>query len=230
MSTYGKIAEEASRLLNDSTDNCGSEYNFTRWSKRELISYAKDAVAVIASSVPKKFVAIKTVKLQKGFAQELPKNCSKIIKFLGLVGDANASLVSPTNINLSSLFREECYSNSSNYVINSFSVESVSDKVFYVDPPVPASEEGVEAKVLCYHFPDESLDDDYVIESWMHNIIIEWVLYRGYSSEDESTTSGQNTTVHLQHFYTLISNYRSSMDSLEDDARKAVNETSGSNR
>lgn len=229
MYTYEDIAFEVSKLLNDS-EHCDSQYNFTRWSKSELIHYAKDAVSVIATSVPKKFVVVEIVKLQPGSTQELPKDCSKIVKVLNLADDIGASPVSSANEHLSALFPKMCSGVSSDsYKIDSVSLEPSSDRIFYVHPPVPVSEKGTELKVLCFKFPSESLEDDYEIEPWMHNMIVEWCLYRGYSSEDESSTSDQNATTHLQHFYTLIANYRASLDSLDSDNLGAINASAQAN-
>lgn len=229
MYTYEDIAIEVSKLLNDS-EHCDSQYNFTRWSKSELIHYAKDAVGVIAASVPKKFVSIETVKLQPGSVQELPKDCSKVIKILNLADDIGASPVSSANEHLSALFPKTCSGVSSDsYSIDSVSLEPSSDRIFYVNPPVPVSSKDTEVKVLCSKIPEELNDDDYEIEHWMHSMIIEWVLYRGYSSEDESSTSDQNATTHLQHFYTLIANYKASLESLEDGNLGAINASAQAN-
>lgn len=76
------LAEEASRLLNDSHD-CNDEYNFTRWSKAELVKYAKDAVTNIFMLYPSKFTISERFKLQPGSIQTLPENCTLMTKLIG---------------------------------------------------------------------------------------------------------------------------------------------------
>lgn len=209
-----KIANEASKLLNDSYD-CDQEYNFTRWSENELIHYAQDAVNMIYLLYPKKFTEVVTVTLQKGKIQQLPDKCSKITKVLGVDqnGRASSSIASAVNGRLGELFPSGCLESSdpNSYEIESYDLEDTSDKVFYVYPPVPA--DGIEANIICIVAPDVN-DLRYEPAVWMHNPIIEWVLYRAYSSEDESAQSANQSEYHLKHFYSILENYMKSSEYL----------------
>lgn len=206
-SSFEDIAKEASKLLNDS-DHCDSEYDFTRWSKNELAHYAQDAVSMIFMLSPKKFTECKTITLSQGNVQKLPSGCTKLTKVLGVKSDSSAtsSIVPATNERLGELFPSGCSEslNPNNYAVSGYSLEPSSDNIFYVDPPVPV--DGIEVQVICACEPDTH-SSDYQPEGWMHNAIIEWVLYRAYSSEDEATQGANMATMHLQHFYTIMENF-----------------------
>lgn len=214
MNTLADIAKEASRLLNDSYRD-DPEYDFTRWSQVELIHYATDALRVLVALYPKKFGKLTKFELVPGMVQELPSGCSKLLKILGtenqlLNGDANASIAKSIDDRLGNLFAKDCSEAVSflaeDYKIDSFSIEENADKIFYVKPPVPVTETPVIAVAICAGIPAD-IDRDYTPEDWMHNLIIEWILYRAYGSEDESSQSKENSDTHLRHFYALLGNY-----------------------
>lgn len=209
-SCFCKLAEEASKLLNDSY-NCDPQYNFTRWSKDELIHYAKDAISMIVSLHPKKFTNCVEIELQEGSVQKLPENCTLLTKVIGSPNSiaAPSSIAVNTDDRLANLFNDSCSQaviSVNDYEIESYSIEETSDNIFYVKPPVPKTLEPFKINVLCVEYPDTS-DSDYCPETWMHNAIIEFMQYRAYSSEDESVTSASNANLHLEHFYSIIRNH-----------------------
>lgn len=217
-SAFEDIAIEASKLLNDSYD-CNPEYNFTRWTQSDLAHYAKDAVNMMFMLYPQKFTDCKVVTLSKGRVQKLPDNCVKLIKVLGVKDDSrvNSSITSATNERLGELFQSGCSEslNPSDYEVKGYSLEPASDNIFYIDPPAPVA--GIEVNVICACAPDTN-DINYAPESWMHNPLIEWVLYRAYSSEDESAQAANMASMHLQHFYTILENYVSVSQGLTAEA------------
>lgn len=211
---FEDIAIEASKLLNDSYD-CDPEYDFTRWSKNDLAHYARDAVSMIFMLNPKKFTECKTITLEAGRVQKLPTGCTKLTKVLNVNNNSrvNSSIAPAVNERLGELFQSGCSEslNPNDYEVTGYTLEETSDNIFYVDPPVP--QDGVEINVICACHPD--LDSkDYELEDWMHNAVIEWVLYRAYSSEDESGQAANQAGLHLQHFYTIMQNFVNAQNSL----------------
>ena len=226
ISCLAEIAKEASKLLNDSND-CNDQYNNTRWSINELVHYAKDGITMIWMMYPKKFTTVKNINLVKGKVQKLPEDCVKLTNVIGVNGEhTGISAAAMTDDRLSDLFRFECNTDplsngkDNKYHLKSWSVEETSDNIFYVTPPV---EDGqvVKLDVICSEAPD--IQDEYCPERWMHNLIIEWMLYRAYSSEDESTYSQENSTMHLNHFYSMLSNFQNAENMLVDKTMKSGN-------
>jgi hypothetical protein len=230
-SCFEELAKEATNLLNDSYE-CDQNYDNTRWSIKELVHYAQDAVIMTWMLYPKKFTTCKTITLKKGKVQKLPEGCVKLTNVLGVNGDeaAASSIAATTDDRLSDLFHNECTepTSSDDYSVKSWSIEETSDNIFYVTPPVPCDGE-VELDVICSETPDVR-NKDYCPEAWMHNLIIEWILYRAYSSEDESTYSQENSQAHLNHFYTMIGNFqRAEMELMDRTMRGSSNASTASN-
>lgn len=229
MDTLKDIAVEASRLLNDSYD-CDPEYNFTRWSKSELIEYGKDAIRSLFTLVPKKFTSVKKIELVPGKVQYLPEGCTKIVKVLNAGDNDNtqavSSIANSVNSRLGNLFSDKCSGSAylldpSSYTIESFSLDESSDQIFYVEPPVPVSSDPIYANVICYGLPD--IKGNYIVSDWMHNAVIEFILYRAYSSEDESANSSTNAKAHLEHFYTSIGNFLAAEKSMTPEMTRRLN-------
>jgi hypothetical protein len=206
MTTLYDIAKDVSKLLNDS-QHCDGEYDFTRWSQHELATYGKMGMAMLFSLVPKKFTNLVQIELKPGSVQNLPEGCTKIVKLLNMNGiDATSSIAKHTDDRITSLFSNNCgavsYFNGL-YEVKSYSLEETSDNVFYVTPPVPHSEDKLVVNAICYQMKDINLKETN-IEPWAWNAIIEWMLYRAYQSEDESSNSLTQMETHLKNFYTMV--------------------------
>lgn len=204
MKTFEDIALEVSKLLLDASD-CDTSYNFTRWSKNDLIHYAQDAIRMLVILKPDWFSELKVVELQPGRVQEIKEGCEKIIKIIGVHGsvDADSPIASTVNDRLSGIFPSTCAESvsSKDYVIESYTIEPKAKNIFYVSPPVPDNGP-VLVDVICSGTPD--MDEDYVIPNWAHNLIIEWMMYRAYISEEESDGAQGAAQLHLSHFYAML--------------------------
>lgn len=224
MRNLASIAEEVAKLVND-FNHCDSEYNFTRWTKQELIHYAEDAIVTLFTLLPSKFTEVVDVPLQAGTVQKLPADCVKITKVLGITDGCGAlsSIASNGDDRLGSLFSQTCSESvsPSEYEITGYSIEETSDNIFYVSPPVPKRALPLNVAVICSSMPSD-MDKDFVPETWMHNMIVEWVQYRAYSSEDESTSSDDNAKMHLEHFYAMIANFRKAEETLTSSSKRQV--------
>lgn len=207
MSNFKDIAFEVSKLLLDSSD-CGTGVNFVRWSENDLIHYAKDAIIQISILKPDWFSEVKIMTARPGRVQQAPSGCDKVLKVLGVSGsvDADSPIASTVNERLSGIFPSKCSQslNSKNYKLSGYTIEGLSRTVFYVDPPVPVDGE-VKLDILCTSVPDTN-DKDFNIPSWAHNLIVEWMMYRAYLAEEESSGSEGSSQLHLQHFYAMIGN------------------------
>lgn len=130
--------------------------------------------------------------------------------------DFDSDVDRKTEIENENEFKEEAFAETpsvvkepttaNNYQIESYSIEETSDNIFYLNPPVPANIGTVYVDIICSKHPNVD-SSNYCPEIWMNNAIIEWVLYRAYISEDESTNSPANASKHLEHFYMIIKNY-----------------------
>ena len=206
MKTFEDIALEVSKLLLDAQD-CDPSYNFTRWSKNDLIHYAQDAIVMISGLKPDEFSELKVIELNPGRVQEIKEGCDTIVKVIGVHGsvDADSPIASTANDRLSGIFPSTCAESvtSANYELLSYTIEPKAKGIFYVNPPVPA-DGTVSVDVICSGTPE--FTDDYMIPSRIHNLVIEWMMYRAYISEEESSGAEGASQLHLRHFYAMLQN------------------------
>lgn len=229
MSTLDDIAREVAKLLLDASD-CDSAYDFTRWSKNDLKHYAKDGIVMLASLRPDWFGELKTITLQPGRVQQISSTCEKLIKVIGVHGsvDADSPIASTVNDRLSGVFPSKCTKSVSakDYKLLDYTIESKSDKIFYVNPPVPADGE-VKLDVICSSVPE--MNDDYVIPNKMHNLIVEWMLYRAYLAQEEVDGAETTASLHLNYFYSMLRSIQQADNIISGKVRISGNATVESN-
>lgn len=225
MTTFKDLALEVSKLLNDSYRDSG-EYDFTRWSEDDLKEYAIDAIRILVIELPEKFAKITQADLVAGRIQQT--DCDTILKVIGVHGqnDTPASLTSSVvDDRIDALFSKQMCVDSDHlnkYVLKSYTLEENMTNVFYVNPPVPGSVLPLSVDIICSDIPDNINDDDYNIATWAHNAIIEWMLYRAYSNEDESQYSQENAKMHLNHFYAILKMIKESIESKKNGKPNAT--------
>lgn len=230
MSNFDQLAFEVSKLLLDSND-CGDGPNFVRWSKNDLIHYAKDAIIMISLLKPDWFSELKVMTAQPGRVQTVPEGCDKLLKVIGVHGsvDADSPIASTVNERLGGIFPSNCTQalTAKDYKLSGYTIEGASKNIFYVEPPVPADGE-VKLDIICTSSPDTS-DKDYVIPNWMHNLAVEWMMYRAYLSEEESSGAEAAAQLHLQHFYAMIGNISQADDIVSGKVGMRRNATAETN-
>lgn len=212
---------DASKALKD-YEGCDG-HNFVRWSKSELKQYAMDGLGLLYSLYPRKFQSIQEIELQKGKLQELPEGYTTLVKVFGVQRDdgAIASIASSTNTRISDLFQHECAIGSgsmsaSDYEITGYEIEELGDNIFYVEPPVPASEKPIKVKVLATKTPE--VGDVTEIPSWARALVLEWVLYRAYSVDSESQYDRETSKTHYANYTSLLSGFIQAQILLESGA------------
>lgn len=227
MATFDSLASEVSKLLNDYNDCADTAYNFTRWSKSDLIHYAKDAIITLSLLNPSWFAELKTITLRPGRVQQVPVSCTTLVKVIGVSGsvDADSPIASTVNGRLGGIFPSGCAGSttSKDYKLLDYTMEAKAKNIFYVNPPVPDDGGEVKLDVICSAAPDTD-DKDYEVLPWMHNLVVEWMLYRAFISDEENAIAEGRASQHLQYFYTMINNIKAAEQSSAPIARRIGNE------
>ncbi|CAE6958680.1 DUF6682 family protein [Paraburkholderia domus] len=210
MTTVASLVDEVSLLLNDAE----ADYPNIRWTRGELVEYANDAAGQIAMLRPDLFEQTDTVTLKPGDRQTLPDNALfyRVDGTLDSKGqlqgrpyaaDAVAARVSRLWFDAIAC-RDSCAARSKPYVINSWVFDPNDPSSFYVDPPVPASPP-VRVVVTLSRPPQRANEDaDLSADTRFHNAIIEFMLYRAFSKDEDSQTSLARSDRHKQHFYEML--------------------------
>ena len=204
------LVDEAARLLNDAEPG----YAHIRWSRADLLAYLNDAQCVLFLARPALFITTLDFELRAGAVQTLPPGVKLIYSIEGTVdrfGRVSAQRPSQASDYLSRWFTgADCSSGSgagsggaSDYRLASYSLDAKDRGVFIVSPPVPAGQTvKVRARVL--RAPDPASDDGKsALDCCYASMLLEWMLYRAYSVDDESQSSPARAGQHLQTFFML---------------------------
>ncbi|SAK62632.1 hypothetical protein AWB76_03283 [Caballeronia temeraria] len=208
MATVGDLALEVAALLNDAE----SGYEFIRWTEAELIEYANDGAAQVASLRPDDFASSQELTLQPGARQTLPNDATHFYRvdgtldqYGGVVGMPSATDYGATRIAASYFDDLACAAcRSGAYTVRSFSFDPTSSRSFFVDPPVPA---GKPVKIMVTYaaaLARAQADDPLPLPERYHNAVIEWMLYRAFSKDTESASAASHAQEHFGAFNTLV--------------------------
>jgi hypothetical protein len=231
------LTGEVAELLNDAEKG----FEFTRWTRPELIEYANDAVLQITAYRSAEFSATREVALQPGARQTLPQDAtyfSRVVATLDQYGrqiaqpsatDTNATRIAATWFEPLACRAPGCDPDDSEaggadgvYAIRSYAFDPDDQTAFYVDPPVPAGVT-LNALVLCLNIPAPiGLEGALAIPATYHNAVIEWMLYRAYSKDTESATDATRAREHLSAFGALMGVAQTAYDHFVKKAAHAV--------
>jgi hypothetical protein len=199
---------EVAQLLNDAE----AGYEHTRWPKEELLEYGVDAITQIAMLRPESVAKTETVALQPGTKQALPDGAIRFYRIEGtldkdgrLIGQPIAKDVVAARLAASWFNQLDCVSTyHDDYVVSSFYFEEANPKTFYVSPPVPVGK-FISIAVNCALVPETlELEAALPLGRQFHNAMIEWMLYRAFSKDQESATDSGHAQMHLKHFYDIL--------------------------
>lgn len=206
MKTAGDLAREVAQLLNDAE----AGFEFTRWSSGELIEYANDACAQVAMLRPDVVADSEVIELKPGARQELPEGAHRFYRIEGTVDQYGRIVGQPSRTNgraarvANTWFAALACPRSGDYLVMSFQFDDANPTVFYVDPPVPPGKP-VKVSVSMARVPDAFGEKDAVpMDARFHNAVIEWMLYRAFSKDQESATSTTHSASHKTHFYEML--------------------------
>lgn len=191
------VVKYVSTLLNDQYP--GNAY--VRWPKKLVEKALSEALGVVALFRPDLAVTTVEVELQPGAIQHAPEGCSKVAGVLGIL-DPDTGVVmdmaEEADHELSKWFPAICSGGGSEYRLGSYSMNGNDSSIFIVNPPVEPGQKAT-ALIQCVGgCADGSVDCQYL------SPVVEFMLYRLYSTEDDSTTSAANARMHLTAFSNML--------------------------
>lgn len=205
------LIEEVSRYLQD--NEFEDDVSYVHWTKKDLLSYLRNAVSIVAMVRKEEFVTTIDVELVEGVVQTLPAPCKSLKTVQGQKDDRGViqSRVRETKISKLSFFsRPACSARSKSdtgYVIRSFSYDENDPKTIYVDPPVGKGQTAT-LTVSCYAPPTISGEDDILdIDANMRAVIFELMLYYAYGVDIEDEANRQRSNTHFEVALKLLQIY-----------------------
>lgn len=219
-----RLIEEASKILNDFEEG----FEFTRWSKADLLDDTSKAIAALHFFKPDLFVKRVALTLTEGSAQTLPPEYAQLrdITYNVASGGKQGSPISKSNFETVRLInRDICYDPLTPYKTKTFRIDPQAPRTFYVNPPAPAYPKAqviasvVEAPQAVLNENDDIVFPAGDAAQWQ-NILLDFILYRAFNRDIESAASRTKSRDHEIAFMQAVgAKFR--LDRLQEAAPQA---------
>lgn len=201
------LLDEVGGILNDMEPG----FEHVRWPVPELLQYLTEAIAAIAQGKPSIFVSVDTLSLSPGSTQRLPDQFTRLLDIhfnINRDGSEGPNVL-PGVYALQQAFQKPgCPSNA---LIEVYAAYPGSERYFWVDPPVPRGlgyTPQVEAVVMLAPQVVTSANEPLIFPGstpqLFQGALVDWMLYRCYSKDQESNTSMERSQAHLRGFMTYV--------------------------
>lgn len=191
-----------------------SDKDYVRWTKPNLATYLTDAIAMMSALKPTLFTVFVPLRLAVGSVQTVPGEYTELIDVLyNLNSDGTqGEPVNPGSFTVArALGRSSCTSPyGDGYEVRSYTVHPENDTYFIVDPPVPAVTPLPAVWALVRRAPNVIvLETDAVVMAnttpeTYRAMLLEWMLYRAFARDTESSDSFQKSQAHYKAFYQAL--------------------------
>lgn len=197
--------------------SCSIELNdldYVRWTKDDLANYLTDAIAAMSALKPTLFTVFAPLQLAPGAVQTVPGEYTQLIDVLyNLYSDGTQG--EPVNQGsftaARALGRASCTpAYGVGYVVRSYTVHPENDTYFIVDPPVPAITPLPAVWALLRRAPVViTAETDAVVMAnttpeTYRSMLLEWMLYRAFARDTESSDSFTKSQAHYKAFYQAL--------------------------
>lgn len=215
MTTVNDLLVRTARDLNDYTDNIPNR-QFQRWTKVQLLGYWNEALCVMFSLNPSKFKCAKVSQLKPGINQVFA-GCKRVLSVIG-VSDKDGDVLYEIEEDKADkalkwgVFRpRSCpptFVHTRDFKLTHYRIATEKDGSVFVKPAVPYGKE-IYLKYMC-ETPPEAFDitdlDEDVDQTNCSDVTfgIHWVLFRALMVDEESQSSTQLASQHLQLFLRLL--------------------------
>jgi hypothetical protein len=187
-------------------------YEYSRWTKPEMLGYVASAVAALHFYKPDLFQARALVRLRPGDVQQVDGSHSRILS-LEDNADANGAVGAPiyasNHDTTKALRRPNQFSPMEPYRVRSCAVDKDNPRVYYVNPPAPEYPRA-HAWGFFQFSPPEIVDAGQDIElpatdaaGWF-NALLDFVLFRAFAKDTESNTSRTKSRDHEIAFMNAV--------------------------
>lgn len=215
MTTVNELLVRTARDLNDYTDDIPNK-QFQRWTQSQLLGYWNEALCVMFSLNPNKFKCAKVSLLKPGINQVFSE-CKRVLSIIG-VSDKDGNVLyeieedkADKKLKWGGFRPRSCpptFVHTKDFKLTSYRIASDKDGSVFVQPPVPYGKD-IYLKYMCETPPEpfemNDLDAD-VDQTNCSDITfgIHWVLFRALMVDEESQSSSQLASSHLQLFFKLL--------------------------
>lgn len=208
--TVTRIVLETSDQLNDQ-----GLIPYTRWTQAMLVGYLNDALIAVGVYRPDAFTSSVAIPLVPGSQQTLPAGASLLSAVTSNGTNSNCPGYPITEANLDimrSFSKKVCMPSggAATYRITNFSYDAKNPNIFYVSPPVPDDQAGIEvnANVLNdapqYTASDIFTNTVIAMNQKYYNALEFYMLMRAYEVDTESVSSRQTKLDNQGMFFRIL--------------------------
>lgn len=190
----------------------GNEH--VRWTVEELAEYLTGAIALVAALKPTLFTSFVSYQLAPGAVQSVPTTYTHVVDILfnlNADGTAGEYITKGSFTSARALGRPSCaLTRNGDYVVRSATIHPENDTLLIVDPPAPYMSPMPSIQLLVLLAPSViTLPTDEVIMAnttpeTYQEALKDWMLYRAFSKDSESSDSFQRGQAHFKAFYQFI--------------------------
>lgn len=202
--TAGNVIDEAVGLYNDAIQADG---DYERIAQADWIRYLNSALRSLVLVRPDAHPKTTSVQLVAGTKQTLPAEAFKLIDItrnMGTDGSTEGKIITPIKKETLDLTNQLWHQDTATTYIDHFTYDEENPRTFYVTPPVHASTAVYVEMVYSYQpIVVTATTDALTVSDLFANPLIEWMLYRAYSVDDESADFAKGQA-NLQAFLNLL--------------------------
>lgn len=202
-----ELFDEVGDILNDMEEG----FEHLRWPVSDLMKYLNEASSTISLAKPSVFTTVVRLGLGPGSTQRLPDEYTRLLDVLFNVNrdGSEGPNVLPGIHELQQAFQKPgCPYRG---VVETYAAYSGSERFFWVDPPVPPGlpyTPQVEALVIALPptvtSPDQPLAFPGISAQMYRGALVDWMLYRCYSKDQESASSLQRSEMHFKAYQAYL--------------------------
>lgn len=173
------------------------------WTDADLLNYLNDATLAIVNVRPDANSVIANVALVAGSRQSLPASGRRLFDITHNV--AGGESIKETQRDVLDMMNPEWRSVEST-IIRAYVYDDRTPKQFWVYPSVPSGQTPSVEIVYSAH-PTVVTDlgaDDFPLDDSYAPAAVEWILYRAWSQDDESSPNYQRAQAKYQTFISLL--------------------------
>lgn len=219
-----RLIVEAAKILNDFEEG----FEHTRWLKDDVMDDITKAIAALHFHKQELFVKRVVLALTEGSAQSLPPEYAALrdMPYNMGAGGLQGSPITRSDFEMLKLLnRDLCHDPLRPYKVKTYRIDSQAPRTFYVNPPAPAYPKAkafasvVETPQIVLTENDEVVFPAADAAQWF-NVILDYMLFREFNRDTESTTSRTKSRDHEIAFMQAVG-AKHRLDRLQEPAAQA---------
>jgi len=192
------IVASASEVVRDPSN--------VEWTTANGLGWINDGQRAICVARPDASATVVDLTLVAGTKQSITgRRLLSIIRNMGADGATPGNGIRQVNRDVMDEYDPTWHTADTATTVQEYMYDSRFPTIFYVSPPVPASPV-VHIEAIQSVTPTDlnALADPITLDDVYAPVLIEWVLYRFFGRDHETTANGQRAMRHLENFYKLL--------------------------